>query len=198
LAESLFIAVALIIPSATVAERIEARWLFAPLVFIVLALIILPSEMYWPAKVGQFMVLVLFIVSNYSNQNSYQEFDFWRIRTINVIDAVVKESDNMPGEWDLVITWLKSDAGHSLLPWSLGNGEVFSELKNKPNKIWLGSRSSIFSGNSELLKNPNPCLVVKIADFGNYKNDIRKVEFQAIQTSTQVFLSDSNVDPQRG
>lgn len=194
--EGLFIAVILLLPAATVSERIEARWLFAPLVFLVLALMILPSAMYWPVKVGQFMVLALFIVSNYTNQNSYQEFDWWRIRSVNVIEAVVKGSEQIQEEWNLAIVWPEPNDAHSMLNWSLGEGKVFNELENKPIKIFFGHQSQIFGHDSDLKQNLGLYLIVKVSDIGNFKDDVRKYKFQTIKTRIQKLHLD--VDPQRG
>lgn len=197
--EALVIATALLLPAATVSERIETRWLFAPLVFLVLALMILPSAMYWPARAGQLTVLVLFIVSNYTSQNSYQEFDFWRIRSVNVIEAVVKGSEQIQGEWNLAIVWPEPNDVHSILNWSLGDGKVFNELENKPIKIISGHQSQIFSPDSDLVENPGLYLIVKVSDIGNFKNDVRKYKFQTIQTRLKIYFPLAlNVNPQRG
>lgn len=197
--EGLFIAAILLLPAATVSERIEARWLFAPLVFLVLALMILPSAMYWPVKVGQFMVLALFIVSNYTNQNSYQEFDFWRIRSVNVIETVVKGSEQIQGEWHLAIVWPEPSDIHSILNWSLSDGKVFNELENKPIRVVLGHQNQVFGRDSDLKQNPGLYLIVKVSDIGNFKNDVRKHQFQTIQTRVQEFFSlDLSININRG
>lgn len=197
--DALFIATALLLPAATVSERIEARWLLAPLVFLVLALMILPSAMYWPARVGQLTVLVLFIMSNYTNQNSYQEFDWWRIRSVNVIEAVVKGSEQIQGEWHLAIVWPEPSDVHSILNWSLGEGKVFNELENKPIRVVLGHQKQVFGRDSDLKQNPGLYLIVKVSDIGNFKNDVRKIKFQTIKTRIQnIFPLELNVNPQRG
>ena len=136
----------------------------------------LPSAMYLPSRVGQFVVLVLFIVCNYSGQDSYSEFNFFRIRANNVIEAVTINSESLNGTWNLAVVWPNSDGVYGGMNWVLGGGTAFRELENKPNQIILGTKDRIIECSS-------PCLIVEVSDIGNLKNDPSKFEFQIIKTS---------------
>jgi hypothetical protein len=170
--ESIVVAFFLLIPAATVAVQIEARWLFAPLVFLVLALTSLPSSSNLLMKVGLAAFLGLTVMLNCISMTRYQDFDFWRVRAEKVLNAV-QSNEPKAGSWNVAIVWPDSRDNNVVTVWALGNGEVLRNLNNGPGLILFGTRERI-------LECPNPCLVVEVTDNGN--PDIRDTSFQTIQT----------------
>jgi hypothetical protein len=164
----------LLIPAATVESRIEARWLFASLVFLILALTSLPPSSYLPSKVGLVSLLGSMIVLNSVNATRYQSFDFWRIRAEKVLE-VVQSNEPMSGAWNIAIVWPDSQDNNSVTEWALGYGAVFRNLNNGPDLILFGTKEKATAC-------PDPCLVVEVTD-SNRNTDIRDTGFQTIQTS---------------
>jgi hypothetical protein len=173
--ESLVIAFALLIPAATVVTRIEARWLFAPFVFFVFALIIMPTSIFSISRFGQFIILGLLILANQKSQNSYKEFDWWRVRSEMVLN-VVRSNEPQSGEWGVKVVFPDSKDPNSVVKWGLGDGSAFLSLDNAPSQIFVGS-------SDETINCASPCLVIEVSEKGTKQFDFRKFEFQTIQTS---------------
>jgi len=172
--ESLFVSVCLLAPAATVAGRIEARWLLGSLVFLVIAIASAPLAESSLSKIGRFGILTLLLLGNMSYRSSYQEFDFWRTRTNGVLE-VVRENMPVSGAWNVAVVWPDWKDINSLTAWGLGYGRVFRDLDNGPHEI-------IFGTPDQVEKCPSPCLVVEVTDVGNTKRDYRRAEFQTIST----------------
>jgi len=172
--EALFVSACLLAPAATVAGRIETRWLLGSLVFLVIAIASAPLPESSLSKIGRCGILILLLLGNLTFRDSYQEFDFWRIRAENVIDAI-RNNEPQSGAWNLAIVWQDESDINSVTAWALGGGSVLRSLDNGPHEIIFGTRNQV-----EIC--PSRCLVVEVTDVGNTKRDYRKAEFQTITT----------------
>jgi len=202
--EALVIAFALLVPSATVVERIETRWLFGSLVFLCLA-VVLTSNLVNPIPVvlaTSFFCALL--ISNVSHRDSYEKFDFWKFRTEQVVNSV-KSNAPRSGRWNVVIhlprlplenkedlsamamsegsprakrvnTISEENNDLSFLIWALGygNDEPFQPLENSPELITFAFEETGISNC------PRPCLIVSVQDDGNVPFDVRRFEFQRV------------------
>lgn len=173
--EVLLIAIALLLPGATVVQRIEARWLFGSLVFFCLLLSAFSAAKTRLVRWTAMSTLSLIIVGNVYHRDSFSEYDWWRARTKPVLDVVRKE-EPAAGDWNIAITWPDHMDVHSGLAWSLGNGSALRTLDNGPQTI-------LFGVIDELPVCPAPCLYVTVTDTGNRFRDFRKTEFQTITTA---------------
>ena len=163
----------LLIPAATVDSRIEARWIFASLVFFVLALTSLPPSSYLPIKVGLVSLLGSMVVLNSFNATRYESFDFWRIRAEKILE-VAQSNEPISGEWNIAIVWPDPQDNNAIISWALGYGRVLRSLDNAPSQILFGT--------SEMVLNcANPCLVVEVADSSPGNSDVRDENLQTIQ-----------------
>jgi hypothetical protein len=172
--ESIVVAILLLIPAATVESRIEARWLFGSLVFLVLAITSLPLSKDILTKVTTGAFLGLMIILNSVSMTRYQNFDFWRVRAEEVL-RVVQNNEPKSGPWNIAIVWPDLNDNNVVVEWALGYGDVLRKLNNGPDQILFGTRERI-------LECPNPCLVVDVTDSGPDNPDIRDTTLQKIQT----------------
>jgi len=199
--EALVVALALLIPSATVVSRIETRWLLGSLVFLCLA-VALSSKSFSPVSL---VLIVLFfctyLVSNVSSRDSYDEFDYWKFRADQLVN-VVRANAPTSGRWNVVIHVPSEDEKDfsaratseaapreerisefsedkedlRILVWALGygNDEPFQPLDNPPEGIAFVFEEMATNG---CLR---PCLVVSVKDVGNIPYDVRRYEFQRV------------------
>lgn len=172
--ELLLVSAALLLPAATVAGRIEARWLFGSLVFLVVAVSSSPPQQLMISRVGRLGILVLLTFGNLSNRDSYKEFSWWRIRGEGVLDAV-RNNSPASGAWNVAVVWPDGQDINSVTRWALGGGKVFRDLDNGPHEI-------VFGTSDQVSRCPAPCLIIEATDVGNTKGDYRKAEFQSITT----------------
>jgi len=172
--EMLLVATALLIPGATVLQRIEARWLFGSLVFSCLLLVSLTTVKTLLVRWSALGILCLLLIGNIYHRSSFAEYDWWRIRTKSVLD-VIREEEPATGYWNIAVTWPDRMDVHSGLGWSLGYGSVLRTLDNGPQTV-------LFGVIDELPTCPTPCLFVSVTDIGNQFNDWRKSDFQVVTT----------------
>jgi len=172
--ESFFVSACLLLPAATVAGRIESRWLLGSLVFLVIGIASVPSPEPSLSKIGRFGVLVLLLSANLGYRDSYEQFDFWRVRSNKVFD-VVRKNEPLSGAWNVAVVWPDWQDINSVTAWGLGGGRVFRDLDNGPHEIIFGTPDKVENC-------PSPCLVVEVTDVGNTNRDYRKAEFQSITT----------------
>lgn len=208
--EALVIAIALLIPSATVISRIETRWLLGTLVFLCLA-VVLSSNLINPVSVALATTFFcVFLVSNVFHRDSYEKFDFWKFRAGQVVNAV-KSNAPSSGEWYVAIhvpAYFEEEVSAKatseasprdkrgaelseeredlrILIWALGygNDEPFQPLDNPPQGIGFVFDETC---DPEL---PRPCLIVSVKDVGNIPFDLRRFEFQRVNVRWQDPLS---------
>jgi hypothetical protein len=171
--ESIVVAFFLLIPAATVESRIEARWLFGSLVFLVLAFTSLSHSKDIVMKVALAAFLGLMIILNSVSMTRYQNFDWWRVRAEKVL-SVVENNEPKSGSWNIAIVWPDSKDNNVVVQWALGYGQVFRNLNNGPHLVLFGTKETIFDC-------PKPCFVVEVTDSGP-NPDVRNTSFQTIQT----------------
>lgn len=200
-AEALVVAIALLIPSATVISRIESRWLFASLVFLCLAVIVSSNSLNPVSIVLSLLFLGMILVSNISHRGSYEKFDFWKFRAAQVVDAVRQNAPN-EGPWNVAIVVPAYDGENvsakatseasprdqrgsevseenqdlRVLVWALGygNDEPYQPLDNPPRAVGFKFNEA------EALDCPRPCLIVSVKEVGNVPFDVRRLGFQRV------------------
>ena len=135
----------------------------------------MPASIFSISRFGQYVILGLLILANQNNRNSYEEFDWWRVRSEKVLN-VVRSNEPQSGEWGVKVVFPDSKDPNSVVAWGLGNGGAFLSLNNAPSQI-------VFGSSDETLICASPCLVIEVSDKGTKQFDFRKFEFQTIQTS---------------
>ena len=174
LVELALISFFLIIPAATVNSRIEARWLFAPSVFIIMALVGLTSARdQLTRSLGRVLILLL-LAANLLNHRSFDEFDWWRTRTENVLN-VARELSPSSGYWEIAIVVPNyPEENNSVTWWGLNYGQALTNyIDNGPNGIHFGRFDVVANCN-------RPCLVLTVVDDPLKQPDIDRASNQQI------------------
>ena len=135
--ELLSISLVLLVPSATVISRIEARWLFGSFVFALLAIASLANE--WRFKTefgGPILCLFLIIGINVMNQNTFTEHNFFRRNSYSLLEKVENVSSALKSEnYRLIVNY---DPEYQYLRWSTQGGRLFEmELDKPPKEIFF-------------------------------------------------------------
>lgn len=171
--DAIVVALALLLPAATVIERIESRWLYGSLTFLTVGVCLLSGSQRSPAQVraGCLTALLLLAVGNFLHRNSFQEYDYWRLRSVKVLNAVRTE-EPASGYWSLLVDTPGTDNPNIFLPWALGFGAALMDLNNAPIQILWGNELS-----SQCL---SPCLTFSVYDSSEEFIDERRVANQRI------------------
>ena len=138
------IGISLLLPAATVAERIEARWIFAPAICFALSILTLVSSM------------------NVNEKNRVRNFEFFFVSLIFLVPAVLYLHDSadyllLRNQHNMVLetaekiseeysTWglLLSQSDSSMpLSWQFGYGSTFSQLRNRPSFVLFADSFSV-------------------------------------------------------
>lgn len=171
--DAIVVALALLLPAATVIERIESRWLYGSLTFLTVGACLLSASESLPARVrvGYITGLLLLLASNIQHRNSFQQYDYWRIRSEKVL-STVRTQEPASGYWSLLVYTPGTDNPNISLPWALGVGAAFMDLNNAPIQVLYGIDLS-----PQCL---SPCLVVSVYDNGDEFIDERRSENQRL------------------
>lgn len=168
------ISIALLVPAATINSRIEARWLFGSLVFLVILLSGLASSDSHASRYLARGILVILFVANVLGRWSYAEFDWWRTRSERVL-TTVEQLAPKAGTWELaIIVPNYPDENNSAVWWGLNyGGALINYLDNAPNGIYFGERDVVSSCN-------RPCLVLTVQDDRRKREEIDSADNQII------------------
>lgn len=153
----LCLSLSVLLPAATVAERIEGRWLFAPQVLIVLAVGVLSSrsESIWGVASRYFCPVFFCLVALYYLPNSADYLRF-RDQPSQVMSAVAEAAPEY-GPWVLVISQVDPAVPTE---WQFGYGNAFTQLPNPP---YLASVVTGRRNDCPVLKKQIPCVVVRLS-----------------------------------
>jgi hypothetical protein len=174
IAELAFISLCLLAPASTVISRIESRWLFAPFVFLVIALIGTAGQVNNISSRASQLVLLVFLLMNVLNRNSFSEFDWWRTRTEKVLNTVERHAPDS-GYWELAIIIPKyPNENNSVIWWGLNYGNALTEyVDNGPNGIYVGETEVVRSCK-------RPCLVLNVFDDTAMPTEIDRAQNQQV------------------
>ena len=146
-----------LLPAATVTERIEGRWLFAPQVLFILALGVLTSgrKSIWSIVSRYFYPVFFCLVALYYLPNSADYLRF-RDQPSQVMSAVAEAAPKSE-PWVLVV----SQADPAVpAEWQFGYGNAFTQLPNPP---YLASVVTGRRNDCPILKKRITCVVVRLA-----------------------------------
>lgn len=168
------ISFALLVPATTINSRLEARWLFGSLVFLVILLCGLAISI---SQAGRYLargILAILFIANVLGRWSYGEFDWWRTRTERVL-ATVEQLAPEAGTWELAIVVPDyPESNNSVVWWGLNYGKAFIDyLDNAPNGIYIGEHDVVSSCR-------RPCLVVTVQDDRQKRQEIDKADNQIV------------------
>ena len=168
------ISFALLVPAATINSRLEARWLFGSLVFLVILLGGLASSDSHASRNLARGILAILFVANVLGRWSYAEFDWWRTRSERVLTTVEQLAPEA-GTWELaIIVPDYPDENNSVVWWGLNYGRAFiNYLNNAPNGIYFGEHDVVSSCN-------RPCLVLTVQDDRRNRQEIDIADNQTI------------------
>jgi len=135
-------ALALLIPSATVVERVEGRWLLAPQIFLLIAfvsLIIYLCEANTPNPKIIGYLAVSFSLAIVTTGLIYRDHskDYLAVQSqptiaLQKLDSVVPVNE----DWGVLINQTDSNMPAA---WQFGYGTIFSQLSNPPSFVQFGS-----------------------------------------------------------
>lgn len=146
-----------LLPAATVTERIEGRWLFAPQVLFILALGALTSgrKSIFGIVSRYFYPVFFCLVALYYLPNSA---DYLRFRDQpSQVMSVVSEAAPKSEPWVLVISQVDPAVPTE---WQFGYGNAFTQLPNPP---YLASVVTGRRNDCPVLKKRIPCVVVRLS-----------------------------------
>ena len=128
-------ALSLLLPAATVSERIEGRWIFGPQIVVFIALVSATSRITARFKsrtlsllATSAMILSLVWPSLFYQQDRHV-FNALRDQTIDVLNIINDEHALNGARWGAIVS--QSDATIPV-SWQFGYGAAFSQLKNAP------------------------------------------------------------------
>ena len=132
-----FIAIILFssIPAATVATRLEMRWIYFTEILLVVALvytIIGFSRLLNKSTLVRNLLIIPLVI--YASINIYSKqfvkyFDFPRIQGQSIYEEIAKSAP-IDGEW--AITFILDEANSGIVGWQLGYGAMLKNLDNPP------------------------------------------------------------------
>lgn len=174
LIELAWISIWMLVPAATVNSRIESRWLFASWTFAVMVII---ATSFHPDRVVRFFgygLLVLMLSVSLTGKSSFNEYDWWRIRTNQVLKTIERLAPKA-GYWEVAIVVPNyPDENNSVVWWGLNYGRALTEyLDNAPNGIYFG-RSDVM----KFCK--RPCLELVVVDDPSKGQEVDQAKNQMI------------------
>lgn len=153
----LCLSLSVLLPAATVIERIEGRWLHAPQVLFVLAVGVLSSgsKSIWSIASRYFYPVFFCLVALYYLPNSTDYLRF-RDQPSQVMSAVAEVAPEYE-QWVLVVSQVDPAVPAE---WQFGYGNAFTQLPNPP---YLASVVTGRRNDCPVLKKRIPCVVVRLS-----------------------------------
>jgi hypothetical protein len=133
--EPFVISVALLIPAATVISRIEMRWLFASLVFLVLSFAAMANRLARFTVENRLMTacLGLLLLINLGGLRSFSTYNSFRENSYRLIDVADKSSSDLLFENYVLVVRISGQVGY--LPWATADGLAIANEIGRPPKL---------------------------------------------------------------